>query len=141
MKRTILLTSLITILLFSIAILITNYFIGYGYYLPHKTMVIYTWESSDIFARAEPQYIALTEEPPNDGRIYFPAEEPKPPIIKSLYPCFGIDNTNQTWNIIFESEYLSDFVPDDFPYETKFITVDGNRRLTITVPMIPQEVK
>jgi hypothetical protein len=41
-----------------------NYFTLFGYYLPHQTQVIYTWKSNDIFAKAKPQYIAFTEEPP-----------------------------------------------------------------------------
>lgn len=45
--------SLLSVLLF------VNYFTGFGYYLPHQTMVIYEWETNDIFARSEPQFFTI----------------------------------------------------------------------------------
>ncbi len=63
-------TIVLLVILFAI-----NYFTCFGYYLPHRQIVIYTWETNDIIATEHPFYIAIT------------------PDIKTIYGDSEMDNT------------------------------------------------
>ena len=56
------LTVLSVIVLTTICLFTLNYFTLIGLKMPHRVQIIYTWKYPDIFARATPQFLVITND-------------------------------------------------------------------------------